>query len=164
MGRIGREVEAATEAGESEEDPEPAPEIGAENVKRHREQRHPGWREKRKDALDAGRDQGAASRDDPLVALLDMEVVYVLRVGDDQLRAGGKSRPVGVDDVLVGQHRVDDERKAYRQQRDLASPSPSLVHQTSIDMPSRAARTSVPVRWARPAAISSGFARHTAMP
>src|SRR5438046_8827702 len=107
MGRTGRKVEARTEAGESEEDPEPAPEIGAENVKRRREQRHPGWREKRKDALDAGRDQGAAPRDDPLIALLDMEVVHVLRVGDDDLRAGGRSRRGGGDDVFVGMRRVD---------------------------------------------------------
>ena len=138
--------------------------LSAEQVEGDGNERHPGGGEKRQDALDSRRHEGAAARHVAFDPLLHAQVVEVSGVGHDQPGAGGERRPVGVDDVVVRQQRVDEEGERHGKQRDRAAPAPAIAHQTSIDIPSNAACTSVPMRWVRSAAISFGLALQTVIP
>ena len=107
--RARRQVQPRAEAGEPEKDPQPAADVGAESLERRRQQRDPGRGEERKDAFDAWRRERPTSGDVALDSLLHLEVVEVPGIGDDQPCAGRERRPVGVDDIVIGKQRVEDE-------------------------------------------------------
>src|SRR5712692_1293522 len=161
MGRSCK-PEGGGKASQAEEDPKTPTDLRPERLEGNGEQREPCRGEKRKDAVDSECDEDTTTGHVVLHAPPDGQVVQMTRVGNDEARTRRERGPVRVDYVVVGQHRKQDEGEGNAEQGDVAAPPP-LAH-SSIDIPSRAACTSIPRRCDIPAAISVGSARHTVIP